>query len=209
MKETVYSQILTSTITHLTNVFDNINHALEVSRLTHLIFNAVEKKYQLVKEDKFFLEIAALLHDIGVIFGEKKHHKNSLEYILNLNLPCTKTEKIIIANIARYHRKAEPNLKHLYFRHLLPHQRYTVIQMSAILRIADALDRSHTQNIKDLDIIIEPNKITFNIIPKTDENQNNMFICNSFQLEKFAFEKKKKLFEKVFKIKAIFGKFKI
>ena len=201
MQEKEFVVLKNTVLEQLENIFGNNAHPKETCRLSVIIFNQLSEYYQLDSHDLFYLEIASLLHDAGTLFGEKKHHKNSLEYIMNLNLPCEKTDKLIIANIARYHRKAAPSLTHFYFRQLLPHQRYLVTTLSAILRLADAIDRSHTQNIKELDLELTKKNIIFKITPKSDPD--NLLACNSFQLEKFGFNKKKSLFEKTFKKKAI------
>ena len=196
MNQKEFSQISDFTLNHLQNVFGNASHPKEVRRLAEEIYQQLMNWYQLEQEDCYLLEIAALLHDTGAIFGEKQHHKNSFEYIMNLNFPCPKEEKLIIANIARYHRKALPSNKHHNFKILSPNQKYLIIKLSAILRLADALDRSHAQNIEHLDLRLEDSAIYFEIHPK---NCLGTMLCSSFQIEKYGFEKKKDLFEQVFK----------
>jgi exopolyphosphatase / guanosine-5'-triphosphate,3'-diphosphate pyrophosphatase len=56
----------------------------------------------------------------------------------------------LIANIARYHRKAHPSPKHLAFSQLVPRNQQVVRKLSAILRVADALDYKHDQSVKTL-----------------------------------------------------------
>jgi len=54
----------------------------------------------------------------------------------------------LIANIARYHRKAHPSQKHLAFSQLTPSNQQVVRKLSAILRVVDALDYKHDQRVK-------------------------------------------------------------
>jgi len=61
-----------------------------------------------------------------------------------------RTEQLAIANIARYHRAAEPSLRHPQFQRLPPRFRHLVEQLAAILRIAEGLDASHQQFVKDV-----------------------------------------------------------
>ncbi|MFA5878708.1 MAG: HD domain-containing protein [Candidatus Margulisiibacteriota bacterium] len=187
---------------HLNSVFGNSNHPKEVRNLAKEIFLQLRTWYQLEIEEYYFLELAALLHDVGTLFGESKHHKNSFEYIMNLNFSCKKEDKLIIANIARYHRKAVPHSKHRYFKILSPNQKYLVLKLSAILRIADALDRSHTQNISKLILKMDNENIYFEITPRNKQDINN-FCSPDFQIEKLGFDKKKNLFEQIFKKNAL------
>jgi exopolyphosphatase/guanosine-5'-triphosphate,3'-diphosphate pyrophosphatase len=105
------------------------------------------------------LEAAACLHDTGwsVAKDGKGHHKESARLIREHrweNWPATEVE--IIAQVARYHRKAEPTVEHEAFAALNEAQRHRVEQLAALLRIADALDRSHTQRVTRVAAKIEP-----------------------------------------------------
>ena len=86
---------------------------------------------------------AAILHNSGVYISHSAHHKHSYYLIRNAELlGFTELELELIANIARYHRRSKPKKKHeAYYQ--LPHKRYQLIvrQLSAILRLAVALDR--------------------------------------------------------------------
>lgn len=63
----------------------------------------------------------------------------------------------IIANIARYHRKSHPKLKHENFVKLDQQSQALVRKLSGILRIADALDRSHKSLVNDIEINFNQN----------------------------------------------------
>lgn len=94
------------------------------------------------------LQTAAILHDIGYYINYSKHHKHSLHLILHSDLAgFTHRELRIIANVARYHRRSAPRRKHPEFRELAPRDQMLVRQLSAILRIADGLDRAHCRNV--------------------------------------------------------------
>ncbi len=93
--------------------------------------------------EKELLWSAAILHNSGVYISHSSHHKHSYYLIRNAELlGFTELELELIANIARYHRKSKPKKKHQPY-HDLPHKHYQLMvrQLSAILRLAVALDR--------------------------------------------------------------------
>ena len=94
-------------------------------------------------ESREFLWAAAMLHNSGHFVSHAAHHKHSYYLIRNGELlGFTETEIEVIANIARYHRKSYPKKKHDTYLNLPTKQdRQRVEQLSAILRIAVALDR--------------------------------------------------------------------
>jgi len=72
-------------------------------------------------------------------------------------------ETEIIANIARYHRKSHPKLKHENFLKLDHQSQELVKKLSGILRIADALDRSHKSLVNDIEINLNQNIFEINL----------------------------------------------
>lgn len=85
---------------------------------------------------------AAMLHNCGHFVSHASHHKHSYYLICNGELlGFTNTEIELIANIARYHRKSAPKLKHDAYKALTKKNRKIVSQLSAMLRVAVGLDR--------------------------------------------------------------------
>jgi exopolyphosphatase/guanosine-5'-triphosphate,3'-diphosphate pyrophosphatase len=108
------------------------------------------------------LHAAAMLHDIGLFIAYEKHHKHSY-YLIKSSGPTSfdSAELDLIANIARYHRKAHPSPKHLPFSQLSPLQQDVVRKLSAILRVADGLDFGRQCKIEGLQCL--PNGRTLSI----------------------------------------------
>ena len=92
-----------------------------------------------------------MLHDIGAFIASPKHHKHSY-YLIKSSRPSSfnKEDIDLIANVARYHRKAYPSPKHLGFSQLSPGNQDVVRKLSAILRVADGLDYKREQNIREV-----------------------------------------------------------
>lgn len=108
------------------------------------------------------LQAAGILHDVGILIGYARHHRHSYEMILHADLPgLSRRESALIAAVARYHRRGGPKQSHNSFRRLRPDDQRLVAHLAGILRIADGLDRSHTQTVRDVRVECEPHAVTF------------------------------------------------
>ena len=112
------------------------------------LFDETGPIHGLGTEEKFYLEAAALLHDIGQFIAYNQHHKHSLYLILNGNLAgFSEREIALIANVARYHRKGFPRPAHPDYGVLAPEDQQLVLKLSALLRVADGLDYGHLSSV--------------------------------------------------------------
>jgi exopolyphosphatase/guanosine-5'-triphosphate,3'-diphosphate pyrophosphatase len=128
-----------------------VPHARQVQKLALRLFDSIGAKIGCAPEDRNTLADAALLHDIGYTINYDKHHKHSYHLISHADLlGMTPTEQIVIANVARYHRGAEPRRSHGNFGPLGPSEKARIRRLSAILRVADGLDRGHTAAVSDI-----------------------------------------------------------
>lgn len=93
----------------------------------------------------------------------------------------------MIACIARYHRKSAPLPTHFLYSSLSLESQILVQKLSALLRMANALDSSHKQKVKNIEIVMTK-KQDVNLIVTVKEN---------FILEKANFIEKKELFEEI------------
>jgi len=103
------------------------------------------------------LQLAALLHDVGKSHGEKSHHKKSADMILAQGAPLGWPPDEIrrVALVARFHDGALPTKRHKALRDLLLPEQTAVIELAAVLRLANALDVSHDAHIRQLDVKVE------------------------------------------------------
>jgi exopolyphosphatase/guanosine-5'-triphosphate,3'-diphosphate pyrophosphatase len=126
-------------------------HAYHVSQLAMNLFYQLNDLHKLSDKYCSILQAAAMLHDIGLFIAEPKHHKHSYYLIKSSGINAfDKLDLDVVANIARYHRKAHPSQKHLGFSQLTPSNQEVVRKLSAILRIADAFDYRHDQKVTAL-----------------------------------------------------------
>ncbi|MBZ4672736.1 MAG: Ppx/GppA phosphatase [Deferribacteraceae bacterium] len=164
-----------------------IAHAENVKKIAKKLFFSFKELLELTDEDLELLEAAAILHDIGNHISYSQHHKHSYYLIVNSDfIGFSNLEIQMIANIARYHRKSFPKQSHENFIKLSELSQEKVNKLSAILRIADSLDRSHEQKVKDIKVDITPSKIILKLIGKGD-----------LILEKAGVNKKKDFLEKM------------
>jgi exopolyphosphatase/guanosine-5'-triphosphate,3'-diphosphate pyrophosphatase len=125
-------------------------HAQHVARLSLSLFDQTRGSHGLTDREREWLEYAALLHDIGGHISYEKHHRHSHYLITNGDLRGFDPDEIaIIALVARYHRRSPPSKTHRDFAQLPAASRRTVRALSAILRLAEGLDRSHSSAIRD------------------------------------------------------------
>lgn len=126
-------------------------HGRHVARLALRIFDQTVKLHALPPERRELLEIAAILHETGMHVSDRGYHKHSYYIVRHAALRgFTEEQLIVVANVARYHRKGLPSDEHQNLEELTPAQRGDVEKLSAILRIAEALDRSHRQAVRDV-----------------------------------------------------------
>lgn len=108
----------------------------------------------LTPESRLLLECASVLHDIGYLINYAQHHKHSYHLIVHAELGGLTTRQVqIIANVARYHRASEPKLKHRGFAALEERDRELVRALAGVLRVADGLDRTHTQQVSGVRVV--------------------------------------------------------
>jgi exopolyphosphatase/guanosine-5'-triphosphate,3'-diphosphate pyrophosphatase len=121
------------------------SHARHVQMLALQIFDAIGRRIGCGPDERQLLADAALLHDIGYHINYDKHHKHSYHLIQHADLlGVTPAEQIVVANVARYHRRSAPRRKHPNFLSLDRVLRAKVVRLSAILRVADGFDRGHS-----------------------------------------------------------------
>ena len=163
-------------------------HAKNVSLLSLAIFDALATEHGLSRHERLLLETAAILHDIGTYIRSSGHHRHG-EYIVSNSeiFGLNRSDVNIISNVVRYHRRNPPAPTHVNYISLPREDRIAVMKLSAILRVADALDRNHSGRVTDASF----------------EKSGDRFIIRStrnldFSLERLSLADKGDLFEDVF-----------
>lgn len=130
-------------------------HAAQVCRLALQLFDATVPLHGLGLPARRILQAAALLHDIGLAFSAKQHHKHAQALIRKRNLPgFVAHERDLVACVARYHRKALPKPEHPVYGDLSAEDQRCVQWLAGLLRIADGLDRAHDAAVRRVTVRI-------------------------------------------------------
>src|SRR5689334_646361 len=129
----------------------NEQHCEQVASLALQLFDGLKARFDLPPQSRDLLHAAAILHDIGYLISHSKHHKHAYHLIMHGDLPgFTPHEVELIANLVRYHRKAFPKKRHENLAYLDRNDRRLIARLSGILRIAEGLDRTHSQSVTGL-----------------------------------------------------------
>ncbi len=168
----------------------NERHCAHVAQLALSLFDQLQDAYRLPAEGREVLQAATLLHDIGYLINHAKHHKHAYHLIMHGDLAgFTAREVELIANVARYHRRALPKGAHENFARLDRDEQRLVRQLAGILRVADGLDRTHTQAVSGLRCQVSGRGARLEVLaPRLP------------QVELWDAERKAGLFEKAFRV---------
>ncbi len=134
-----------------------LEHGKQVADLALELFDQTQGKIHSGDSlERGYLWAAAILHNCGHFISHDAHHKHSY-YLIRYGelLGYTENEIEMIANIARYHRKSPPKRKHEGYSRLDKPSRAVVERLSALLRIAVALDRRQIGAINHLECRVE------------------------------------------------------
>jgi len=164
------------------------SHSAQVRRIALKVFDQLVEIHGLSRRERYLLEAAALLHDIGWSEGQRGHHKTSMRLIMeDVELPLATRERLIIGSIARYHRKGPPRKKHYNYGKLQKEDRKVVQFLSGILRVADGMDYGHSSVVRDIRSSFDDDRVILTCTGRGDHQYEDQQVV-----------KKRGLFERVF-----------
>lgn len=168
----------------------DLARAEHCSNLALKLFDLLQVEHKLNYEKKDILQAAAFLHEIGMFIDYSQHHKHSYYLVMNTELPgFSNYEKKLIALITRYHRKTFPKASHAEFQVLNNEDKDAVLKLAALVRIVNALDRSHESLVSDILFVSSSSKdIVLEVVAKEE-----------LSLEMWSLKRTKHFFETVFK----------
>jgi exopolyphosphatase/guanosine-5'-triphosphate,3'-diphosphate pyrophosphatase len=127
------------------------DHARQVSKLALRLFDQLQPLHGMGNTERIWLRAAAMLHDVAKTQNGKRHHKLARDIIIKASdLPFRREERVIIGLVARYHRGSLPREDHKYFADLDRDARLYVRKLGALLRLADGLDKGHSELLEGL-----------------------------------------------------------
>jgi exopolyphosphatase/guanosine-5'-triphosphate,3'-diphosphate pyrophosphatase len=188
-----YRQIVSSATSLARKYQADESHAQHVANLALRIFDRMQREHGLGMRHRLLLQVASILHDVGTFINFSSHHKHGQYIVEGSDLfGLQKEENSIVANVVRYHRRAAPSPAHTSYASLPPADRVLVCKLAAILRVADALDRSHTQRICDFDMSMTDNELIIDTHGSADITH-----------ERFGMESKAQMFEDVYGLRVV------
>lgn len=168
-------------------------HGAHVGALCERFFEELTDLHQLSAHDALLLQVAAILHEVGTYISPRTHHKHSEYIILNSEIfGLDRLDVTLVALIARYHRHSGPRHDHPAYSTLSTDDRIRICKLAAILRVADALERTHHQRVSQIEIRREAGKLRLRLPNLADA-----------AVERLAMTSKGDLFEQVFGLKVV------
>ncbi len=163
-------------------------HALLTAKLAVRLFQQSKSLHDLDENNLLLLEMASLLHDIGHFINSLDHEEHGY-YLLTVNrlFGLTPREQKIVASLVLYHRKLSPSTDDENFKSLSQKDRIIVNKLSALLRLADAMDVSHAGSVNDVTLTEVKSGWRIKLYGRRD-----MMLAN------WALANRKSLFEEVF-----------
>lgn len=163
-------------------------HTELVEQISLTIFDRMKKYHGLGKRERLLLQIACILHDCGKFINMNETGRNSYHLIRSTEIiGLSHKERETVANIVRYHCNQEAD-----FGDVQTEQYLIIVKLSAILRVANTLDRNNKQKCANYTIAKKKNELAITVF--TNEN---------ITLERILFQNAADLFEEVYGIRPI------
>jgi exopolyphosphatase/guanosine-5'-triphosphate,3'-diphosphate pyrophosphatase len=144
-------------------------HARQVTGFALALFDVLRETLDLTETDRLLLELAAVLHDIGTYIAEHEHHRHSAYLVKWADIVgLNESDRALTSQIVYYHRKENPSRDNAYFTSLPVADRLRIAKLAGLLRLADVLDRGHTQSVTDMRAEIAGDKLVLHLRIATD-----------------------------------------
>lgn len=162
-----------------------------LEKITATIFDSMKKVHGLGKRERLYLRLAAILHDCGKYISLMNIGETSYQIIMATEMiGLSHREREIVANVVRFNHS-----DFIYYEERvdgggIDQASYLIVaKLTAILRLASALDRSHKQKMKGLKAVLKENQLLLSVDTQED-----------ITLEKGFFEVKEEFFQEVFSV---------
>ncbi|MFN8543833.1 MAG: Ppx/GppA phosphatase family protein [Candidatus Binatia bacterium] len=139
-------------------------HGRQVARLATVLFDGTAADLRLPAATRELLEYAALLHDIGHVIDRDRHHRHAAYLVRNAELlGFEKVEVELLAQLVRAHRKQIPKPSDRELGVLPARRRRHLRALAALLRLADALDRTHFGVVRNVHVTHHAGRLTIGV----------------------------------------------
>ena len=193
LEEEFFSQILASAVNLGRKYHVDESHCHHVTKLCMTLFDALDREHGMTRRERMMLETAGLVHEIGMFIHSSGHNEHGRYIIANSEIFGLKRDELdIIGNVVRYHSGNIPSSSDIHYIALQREERILVLKMAALLRVADALDRGHGQQIKQISVEMKNETVVL----RAEGNQDHY-------LELTGLDEKCGLFQDVFGYKIV------
>ena len=169
-------------------------HISNVDLIATTIFDALKKVHGRGNRERLLLRVAVMLHDVGEYVSLNHVAENSYMIIMNTEIiGLSHVEREMVALIVRYNRSRVPSYQELARETMITRKQYLIVcQLASLLRMGNALDRSHTEKIESIKARLKEEKLIINLNVRDD-----------YSLEEGLLPEKQELFDEVFGIKTV------
>lgn len=166
----------------------DLHHAMHVRLLAVSMFDQLKDLHGLGKRDRLLLEVASLLHEIGIAVRLNKHHHHA-HYLITASpmIGLKPEEKDLVAAVVRYHRKRMPNADDEIFANLSGKAQKRLLKLVSLLRLAIALDKERRAVVSSLEMVVQDGEVGLKVTGEGD-----------LLLELWSLQKQAGVFEAVF-----------
>lgn len=187
-KKADYEDILSSA-RHIAKRFKyDAHHAGKVEKYALAILDALSSHHALGDRERLLLQLACILHDTGKFLSYENHYAYSADLILALDLVgISENDLQIVAACAKYHSHIAPRSGSSFFDTFNEQDRIVCAKLIAIIRLADAMDRSHKAKFEEIKVKYKRNELIISAF--TDQDAT---------LEQWVFRRKAVYFSEVF-----------
>jgi exopolyphosphatase/guanosine-5'-triphosphate,3'-diphosphate pyrophosphatase len=173
-------------------------HVEHVRTLALTLFDRLHEALGADPSERYVLEAASLLHDVGQVVSYRKHHRHSYQLIMHAErLRLTARERVLVALVSRYHRKRGPSKKHAEYTRLSKPDRAVVRRLSGLLRVADGLDRGHSAGVAQLTTRLTRDALYIRVSPRLARSDLSLEIWGALR--------KSDVLEKTLKRRVVIG----
>ncbi len=168
-------------------------HSRQVERLAVLMFDKLSKHHGLDSHCRILLQATALLHDIGKYVSLRSHSLYSYKLIMSSDiLGFSEMDKKIVALASYYHAHRLFGNTHPDVEPMSAEVMPLVAKLAALVRLADAMDRSYKQKIRSCRVNVKNGVMKVDAVTRED-----------LTIEEWTFASKASFFEEVYGLQAV------